>query len=59
MMKCFFMVVGFDETLAGGEESMTVHEWVMPWRVPFTKSSDKSRIEGTGYHSREEVLIGV
>jgi hypothetical protein len=29
-MKCFFMVVGFDETPTGGEELMTVREWVMP-----------------------------
>ena len=53
------MVVGFDETITGGEVLMTIREWVMPWRVPFTQSSDKRRIEGTQYHSREEALTGV
>lgn len=59
MMKGPFMVVGSDETLTGGEMLMTVCEWVVPWRVPLTQSSDKTRIEGTGYQSREEVLTGV
>jgi hypothetical protein len=59
MIKFSFMVVGFDETLTGGEMLMTLCEWVVPWRVPLTRSSDKTRIEGTGYHSREEALTGV
>jgi hypothetical protein len=59
MMKCFFIVVESDETITGDEMLMTLCEWVVPWRVPFTQSSDKTRIEGTGYHSREEVLTGV
>ena len=38
-----FMMVDFDETLTGGEMLMSLREWVVPWRVPFTQSSDKSR----------------
>jgi hypothetical protein len=58
MIECFFKVVGIDETLTGGEVLMT-SGMGGAWQVPFGQSSDKSRIEGTGYHSREEVLIGV
>jgi len=58
-MKEMFYVGGFDETLTGDKMLMTLCEWVMPWRVPFKPSSDKSRIEGTRYHSRGEVLRGV
>jgi hypothetical protein len=59
MMKEMFYVDGFDGTLTGKELLMTLCEWVMPWREPFQLSSDTSRIEGTGYHSLEEVLRGV
>jgi hypothetical protein len=52
-------MVRVDETLA--EEEMVMRDdgrWV-PWRCPYIRSSDKSKIEGTQYGSREEVLIGI
>jgi hypothetical protein len=52
-------MVGIDETRMEGEMLMSDGDRWVPWRFPYIRSSDKSKIEGTQYGSREEVLRGV
>ena len=51
-------MVGIDETRREGEMLMSDDDRWVPWRCPYIRSSDKSKIEGTQYGSREEVLTG-
>ena len=52
-------MVGIDETRMEGEMLMSDGDRWVPWRCPYIRSSDKSKIEGTQYGSREEVLTRV
>jgi hypothetical protein len=52
-------MVGIDESGMEGEMLMNDGDRWVPWRFPYIRSSDKSKIEGTQYGSRKEVLIGV